>query len=149
MAGEEWNGTDCKKCQIDQYKSSIGNNISCEKCPQNETAPEEGYSNCGKSACLTGSQDPQNTNFSSRDETCLLIYANDVIWLICKLCSKAKIFMQITKTSTKSVKYQARHIPFVQHFESSLFNSSLSCWSVETGWRLHTVWKWDLQEPYW
>ena len=37
-----------KNCQIDQYKSSIGNNMSCETCPQNETAPEEGYSNCGK-----------------------------------------------------------------------------------------------------
>ena len=48
MAGEEWNGIECEKCQIDQYKSSIGNNISCETCPQNETAPEEGYSNCGE-----------------------------------------------------------------------------------------------------
>ena len=27
------------------------------------------------------------------------LHANDVIWLICKLSSKAKIFMQITKPS--------------------------------------------------
>ena len=52
MAGEEWNGTDCLKCQIDQYKSSIGNNMSCETCPQNETAPEEGYSKCGTKLVL-------------------------------------------------------------------------------------------------
>ena len=29
-----------------------------------------------------------------------ILHANDVIGMICKLGSKAKIFMQITKTST-------------------------------------------------
>ena len=48
MKGEEWNGTDCLKCQIDHYKSVIGNNVSCEICPMNETAPDVGYSACGK-----------------------------------------------------------------------------------------------------
>ena len=31
---------------------------------------------------------------------CNILHANDVIWLICKLGSREKIFMQITKTST-------------------------------------------------
>ena len=48
MLGEEWNGTHCVKCHIDHYKSVVGNNISCEMCPTNETAPEVGYSACGK-----------------------------------------------------------------------------------------------------
>ena len=33
-----------------------------------------------------------------------ILHANDVIWLICKLESKAKIFMQITKTSTNNAR---------------------------------------------
>ena len=48
MPGEEWNGTDCVKCPIDHYKQGIGNNISCEMCPVNETAPDTGYPVCGK-----------------------------------------------------------------------------------------------------
>ena len=48
MEGEEWNGTHCVKCQIDHYKSVVGNNVSCEMCSTNETAPEVGYPACGK-----------------------------------------------------------------------------------------------------
>ena len=48
MEGEEWNGTHCVKCQIDHYKSVVGNNVSCEMCPTNETAPDVGYPACGK-----------------------------------------------------------------------------------------------------
>ena len=32
-----------------------------------------------------------------------ILHANDVIWLVCKLGSKAKVCMQITKTSTNSI----------------------------------------------
>ena len=48
MLGEEWNGTLCVKCQLDHYKSVVGNNVSCEMCPSNETAPDVGYPACGK-----------------------------------------------------------------------------------------------------
>ena len=48
MSGEEWNGTHCVKCRIDHYKSVVGNNVSCEMCPRNETAPDVGYPACGK-----------------------------------------------------------------------------------------------------
>ena len=39
------------------------------------------------------------------------LHANDVIWLICKLGSKAQVFMQITKTSAINILYptHSRH----------------------------------------
>ena len=48
MEGEEWNGTGCAECPAEHYKDVIGNNVTCEACPLNETAPAEGYAKCGK-----------------------------------------------------------------------------------------------------
>ena len=48
--GEQWNGTDCEKCPMEHYKDVKGNNVTCQVCPVNETAPDVGYINCGKSS---------------------------------------------------------------------------------------------------
>ena len=48
MEGEAWNGTGCADCPAEYYKDVIGNNVTCEACPLNETAPGEGYAKCGK-----------------------------------------------------------------------------------------------------
>ena len=48
MEGEHWNGTGCEKCPVEHYKDVVGNNVTCQMCPDDETAPDVGHTKCGE-----------------------------------------------------------------------------------------------------